>query len=111
MGSSALEPLTDNIFFILVSLLKDKHGYLIMQTIEDLTDGEFVIGPASLYTNLKKLLKAGLIEEKPGEKSNRKVYAITASGIEALRTDLKRRKKMVRLAQQGLSLLDGGEKQ
>ena len=109
MASAPNEPLTDNVYFILISLLTDKHGYLIMQTVEELTDGGFVVGPASLYTNLKKLLKAGLIEEKPGEKSNQKVYGITAAGVEALKNDLRRREKMVNIARQRLSLLDGGE--
>jgi|SRR5690554_3053213 len=109
MTVSAIETITDNVYYILVSLLTDKHGYLIMQTIEGLTDGEFVIGPASLYTNLKKLLKAGLIAERPGEKSNQKVYSITSSGIEALRREVKRKEKMVKLARQGLASFDGGD--
>jgi DNA-binding PadR family transcriptional regulator len=105
------EPLTDNIYFILLSLVSDQHGYLIMQNIEDMTDGEFVIGPASLYTNLKKLLKAGLIEEQPGEKSNQKVYGITPEGVERLTIEVHRKEQMVRLALRALATLDGGEDQ
>ena len=104
------EILTDNVFFILVSLLTDKHGYLIMQSIEEGTGGAFVIGPASLYTNLKKLLKAGLIHEKPGEKSNQKVYGITSRGIEALEKEVERKEHMIRLAKRALDTLDRGEK-
>ncbi|HKM43161.1 MAG TPA: PadR family transcriptional regulator [Limnochordia bacterium] len=109
MTASQIEALTDNIYFILVSLLTDKHGYLIMQSIEEVTGGAFVIGPASLYTNLKKLLKAGLIHEKPGEKSNQKVYAITARGVEALKSEVKRREQMVILAKRALATRNGGE--
>ena len=74
MASAPNEPLTDNVYFILISLLTDKHGYLIMQTVEELTDGGFVVGPASLYTNLKKLLKAGLIEENRGKEQPEGVW-------------------------------------
>ena len=109
MTISHMETLTDNVYFILVSLLTDKHGYLIMQNIEEVTGGAFVIGPASLYSNLKKLLKAGLIHEKPGEKSNQKVYGITSRGVEALKSEVKRKEQMVTLAKRALATLDGGE--
>ncbi len=97
-----MEFLTDNAYYILVSLIPAKHGYLIMQTIEELTKGDVIIGPASLYTNLKKLSKAGLIEEKPGEKSNQRVYGITSKGMRVLGNELERKKKMVSLAEQAL---------
>ena len=108
MTISQMEAMTDNVFFILASLLTDKHGYLIMQSIEEVTGGSFVIGPASLYTNLKKLLKAGLIHEKPGEKSNQKVYGITAKGIEALQNEVKRKEQMVMLVKKALEHREGG---
>ena len=38
--------LTDAAFYILSSVVEEKHGYLIMKTIENLTDGKFTIGPA-----------------------------------------------------------------
>ena len=35
--------LTDAAFYILSSVVEEKHGYLIMKTIENLTDGKFTI--------------------------------------------------------------------
>src|SRR5690348_5334737 len=87
--------LTDTSFYILVSVVEEKHGYLIMKTIEDLTNGEVNIGPASLYTTLKKLLKAGLIDLKTAEE-NKKIYKITKAGHEMLIKEIERKKKMVK---------------
>lgn len=98
-----IKQLTDNAYYILVSLITEKHGYLIMQTLEELTEGKFSIGPASLYTNLKKLLSAGLICEKPSEKSNQKVYVITENGIDVLKKEIIQKKEMVSHAECALN--------
>ncbi|MDS0528497.1 helix-turn-helix transcriptional regulator [Clostridium sp. SHJSY1] len=94
--------LTDTSFYILVSVVQEKHGYLIMKTIEDLTNGEVSIGPASLYTTLKKLLKAGLIDLKTTE-DNKKIYKITKTGHEMLIKEIERKKKMVKFAEHFLA--------
>lgn len=54
--------LTDTAFYILLSLVEAKHGYLIMKSIETMTNNQFSIGPASMYTTIKKLLAAEFIE-------------------------------------------------
>ena len=51
------EQLTDSMFFIMAGLTKPKHGYAIMNLIEETTKGAITIGPASMYTIIKKLLK------------------------------------------------------
>ncbi len=64
--------LTDSAFYILASVIEEKHGYLIMKVIEKFTNGEVTIGPASLYTTLKKLLISGLVELNPNIHENKK---------------------------------------
>jgi DNA-binding PadR family transcriptional regulator len=91
--------LTDIAFYILASLIKEKHGYLIMKTVEELTDNEVIIGPASLYTTLKKLLKAGLIELNPITDEQKKVYKITNQGKDMLIKEIERKKEMVKFAE------------
>ncbi|QHT46183.1 PadR family transcriptional regulator [Bacillus sp. SB49] len=91
--------LTDTSFYILLSLLEARHGYLIMQTIEEWTEGEFTIGPASLYTTIKKLLKAELIELAEGS-GKKKTYIATAAGRELLKSDVERRRRMIRHAEE-----------
>jgi len=88
------EVLTDSAFYILMSLLEARHGYLIMQYVEATSDGDFVIGPATLYTMIKKLLKEEWIE-LVHEIDRKKIYQITFVGKEKWLQDVKRRKRMV----------------
>lgn len=91
--------LTDSAFYILSSVIEEKHGYLIMKTIEKFTNNEVVIGPASLYTTLKKLLTAELVELSSDSDENKKVYKITNKGREMLIQEIQRKKQMVRFAE------------
>ena len=91
--------LTDSAFYILSSVIEEKHGYLIMKTIEELTNSEVTIGPASLYTTLKKLLAAGLVELNSREEENKKVYKITSLGRDMLIKEIERKKQMVKFAE------------
>ncbi|NFP91982.1 PadR family transcriptional regulator [Clostridium sporogenes] len=91
--------LTDSAFYILASVIEEKHGYLIMKVIEKFTNNEVVIGPASLYTTLKKLLKAGLVELNPNVDENKKVYKITSKGREMLIKEINRKKQMITFAE------------
>jgi len=88
------EVLTDSAFYILMSLLEARHGYLIMQYVEEVSDGDFVIGPATLYTMIKKLLKEEWIELLH-EIDRKKVYQITVVGKEKWLQDVRRRKSIV----------------
>lgn len=90
--------LTDSAFYILASVIEAKHGYLIMKTIESHTNHEVNIGPASLYTTLKKLLAAGLIELSSDSDENKKVYQTTNQGKEMLLKEIERKKQMVQFA-------------
>lgn len=87
--------LTDTAYYILLSLVDAKHGYLIMQTIEEMTNHQFVIGPASMYTTIKKLLASELIQLFDDPDPKRKTYIATEKGIELLKKEVKRRREMV----------------
>lgn len=89
-----LGELTDSAFYILLALTEARHGYLIMQFVEELTDGRVQIGPASMYTIIKKLANAQLIEPLEGD-GKKKSYQITAVGRDLLAADLVRRQAMV----------------
>jgi len=59
-----LLPLTPAVLFILLALSEgDKHGYAIMQDVHQLSDGQFRMGPGTLYTTIQRLLDLSLIEE------------------------------------------------
>ncbi|RXI42120.1 PadR family transcriptional regulator [Clostridium tetani] len=96
--------LTDSAFYILSSVIEEKHGYLIMKTIENVTNNEVAIGPASLYTTLKKLLAADLVELNPNTDGNKKVYKITNKGRDMLIKEIQRKKQMIKFAEKFLDL-------
>lgn len=91
--------LTDSAFYILTSVIEEKHGYLIMKTIEKLTDNKVIIGPASLYTTLKKLLSANLVELNTEADENKKVYKITNKGRDMLKKEIERKRQMIKFAE------------
>jgi len=94
-----LGELTDSAFYILSSVINEKHGYLIMKTIEKYTNNEVSIGPASLYTTLKKLLAAELVELCEDEDDSKKSYKITSKGLLMLKSEIERKKRMIVFAQ------------
>lgn len=98
--------LTDTSYYILLSLVDAKHGYLIMKTIETMTNNRFSIGPASMYTTIKKLLSAGLIELLDNE-DKKKTYIATEEGIELLKKEVQRRREMVKHAEEILKQKGG----
>lgn len=100
------EILTDSTYYILITLVKPMHGYGIMQEVQELSRGETVIGPASLYTILKKLQDADLIELQDDEE-RRKTYNLTQKGEEILKKDIKRRIAMVEHGKEALKYLEG----
>lgn len=96
------EQLTDSMFYIMAALTKPRHGYAIMNLIEETTNGEISIGPASMYTIIKKLLKQEWIYLYESSDSRRKTYLLTEKGKEVLEKEVKLRKLMVQLAENGL---------
>ena len=106
---SALETgiLNDSAFYILSTLIAEKHGYLIMKIIEESTQGSVVIGPASLYTTLKKLLDSGLIQRNKTNDESTKIYQITAKGKDILENDMNRKKRMIEFAKNQINQSKG----
>ncbi|WP_370148224.1 PadR family transcriptional regulator [Exiguobacterium profundum] len=92
--SLELGELTDSMFYILLALTTPRHGYLVMQFVEETTRGRMQIGSASMYTIIKKLLNAELIEPMDGD-GKKKNYRITNKGRSILTDDVKRRQAMV----------------
>lgn len=87
-------PMTEAMYYILLSLLKPGHGYGMMQRIKELSNGRLVMGPGTLYGVLSRMNKEGLIVPL-GADGRRKNYAITEAGREALLLEYRRLKCMV----------------
>lgn len=77
--------------------MKPKHGYLIMKSVEEISKNTFSIGPASLYTSIRKLLDAGLIK-LIDESSQRKIYMTTDEGVKFLKRDIRKKRRMIEAA-------------
>src|SRR5689334_18656618 len=80
------------------------HGYAIMSEIERITDGSVRMGPGTLYTSVKRLMHAGLLEETEGspdarhDDERRRYYRLTASGVEAAELEVERLRSLVAAA-------------
>ena len=94
-------PMTETGFYILLCLQEEAHGYGIVQRVKEMTDGEIVLSPGTMYGSLSKMEKDGLIcfireEEK------RKIYQITDLGTEVLHLELRRIKRLYQNAQEAM---------
>lgn len=82
-------PMTESAFYILLCLKKPNHGYGIVQQTKELTEGEIIISPGTMYGTLSKMEKDGLIQFVK-EQETRKIYIITELGEKVLEKEMNR---------------------
>lgn len=82
-------PMTESAFYILLCLKKPNHGYGIVQQTKELTEGEIIISPGTMYGTLSKMEKDGLIQFVK-EQETRKIYVITELGEKVLEKETNR---------------------
>lgn len=87
--------MTETGFYILLCLKEQNHGYGIVQRVQELTEGEIVISPGTMYGSLSKMENDGLIKFVR-EENKRKIYIITELGEEILDLEIKRIKRLYR---------------
>ena len=88
-------PMTETGYYILLNLIEPTYGYDITNKVKEMTDGEIVIGPGTMYGSLSKMEKDGLIKIYD-ERDNRKIYLITELGQEVLKLEKQRIKRLYR---------------
>ncbi|HEU0123640.1 MAG TPA: helix-turn-helix transcriptional regulator [Bryobacteraceae bacterium] len=105
-----LLPLPMATFHILLALSdQERHGYSIMREVAVRSDGEVRIGPATLYTTIKRLLGEGLIEEleeRPdpdADDQRRRYYRLSTFGRQVAHAELNRLQALVRQAKSTLA--------
>ena len=76
-----------------------------MQKVKEISQGEMIIGPASLYTILKHLQDANFTELLENDEERRKTYTLTNKGKEILKKDINRRIAMVEQGKEALRFL------
>lgn len=96
MDISALEkaylPMSESMFYILISLHEPRHGYGISKYVSELTEGRVKISCATMYNTLGKLQTAGVICVFD-DSTNRIVYELTSRGKALLRSEINRLRK------------------
>lgn len=95
--------LTEAVYYILLSLTKVRHGYGIMQDVEELSGGRVHLAAGTLYGALNTLCEKGWIEELPVQAGSRKKeYVITDAGRAVLMGELDRLRQLVRAGEEML---------
>lgn len=90
--------LTEVTFFVLLSVYKPKHGYAIMQYIDEKTNGRLVLGAGTLYGALTSLEDKGWIMSCGNSDGRRKEYIITDAGKEICSKEINRLNELVGIA-------------
>ncbi len=86
-------PMTETGFYILLCLQEEMHGYGVVQKVSNMTNGEIVLSPGTMYGSLSKMEKDGLIHFV-GEEEKRKKYVITQLGREVLELEIRRIRRL-----------------
>ena len=80
MAKEPLKVLTESMFYVLLSLLRQERcGTEIMQYTDDTTAGRVTLGPGTLYTILGKLTDEQMIRETAVD-GRRRTYETTEAG-------------------------------
>ena len=98
--------LTEVTFYILISLYQPRHGYSIMQYIEEKTSGRLILGAGTLYGALNTLCEKGWISAYGQNSGRKKEFIITALGKEIAQKELFRLKELTHFAS---DIIEGGE--
>jgi DNA-binding PadR family transcriptional regulator len=86
-------PMSETMFYILLSLKEERHGYGIMQRVKELTQERIKLGAGTVYSSLAKLEDDRLIRPVR-EDDRRKIYLITPIGEAILREEAARIKEL-----------------
>jgi DNA-binding PadR family transcriptional regulator len=105
----------NRVYLILLALADaDLHGLGIARAVQDLSDGQTRLWPASLYGTLDELEEGGLIEElddlrrRPADESEKKrFYRLTRAGHRALAAETDRLAALVKVARSRLKPRSG----
>lgn len=90
--------LTEVTFYILLSLFTLKHGYAVMQFIEEKTNGRLLLGAGTLYGALTVLEEKGWISRCGNVEGRKKEYMITPLGKDVVEKELCRLHEITRIA-------------
>ena len=89
-------------FHVLLALAdKERHGYEIMQEVQERTAGSVRLGPGTLYGSIKRMLSDGWIEESDDrpdpelDDERRRYYRLSDFGFRVARAESQRLANLV----------------
>jgi DNA-binding PadR family transcriptional regulator len=97
--------ITEPTYCILAALAEPRHGYAIMQWVNDVTGQRVKLGPGTLYGALTSLQDRGCITpvgEGVEGNERRKVYGLTDRGRALLETETSRLESMALVGRKAL---------
>ena len=101
--------LTESTFYILLSLLRPRHGYGIMQTTLEMSSGRVRLAPGTLYGALSALCEKGWIVQLPiPDGSRKKEYGLTERGIQVLCCEIERLRELLKNADEMMEEIKNG---
>lgn len=103
MPREQFQSLTEQMYYILMSLQEECCGVDIMEKVKELSAGRVQVGPGTLYTLLGKFQEGNMIEETRQE-GRKKWYRITVKGDDTLSKEYRR---ILALARDGAARLEG----
>jgi DNA-binding PadR family transcriptional regulator len=97
---SSFLPLSAASLHILLSLAADDlHGYGIMQEVLRQSEGQYKLGPGTLYDNLQKLIERRLVRElgkRAGDDDpRRRYYRLSIQGRAVLTAEIARLERVI----------------
>ena len=102
---ASLLPLPTATFHILMAVAtEDRHGYAIIQDIEERTGGALRLSAGTLYRSIQRMLEQGLLVEtndRPEpelDDERRRYYRITPFGTLVAKAEARRLSELVRMA-------------
>lgn len=88
-------PMTEAMYYVLLTLMNPAHGYRLMSAITEVSGNRVHMGPGTLYGVLSRMEKDGLIRISQDD-GRRKTYEITKDGVVALRAEYGRLRALVK---------------
>ncbi|MHA7619404.1 PadR family transcriptional regulator [Cellulosimicrobium cellulans] len=107
MVTSAPFRMTEQAYLVLLALSGGPlHGYAVIRSVRDLSDGRTRLGAGTLYGNLDRLVAAGLVEptgEEVVDGRLRRYYRATDDGRRAARAETLRLAELAERARRSLT--------
>lgn len=82
--------MTETTYYTLLSVQEPRHGYAIMQFVNELTHKRIQLGTGTLYTMLGRLVEDELVDILSIEENGKKIYQITGIGQELVSLEIER---------------------